>query len=57
MGDFGPTQQDKAVKQELEQQINAELVKFDNLVSQEIATFNNEFNNLKLNYLFVEEKE
>lgn len=57
MGDFAPTEQDKAVKRELEQQINAELVKFDNLVSQEISTFNNEFNNLKLNYLFVEDKE
>lgn len=56
MGDFAPTEQDKAVKRELEQQINAELVKFDNLVSQEISTFNNEFNNLKLNYLFVEDK-
>jgi len=57
MGDFAPTEQDKAVKRELEQQIYAELVKFDNLVSQEISTFNNEFNNLKLNYLFVEDKE
>ncbi|WP_327019209.1 VPS10 domain-containing protein [Croceibacter atlanticus] len=57
MGDFAPTEQDKAVKRELEQQINAELVKFDNLVSQEISTFNTEFNNLKLNYLFVEDKE
>ena len=57
MGDFAPTEQDKAVKRELEQQINAELVKFDNLVSQEISTFNNDFNNLKLNYLFVEDKE
>ena len=57
MGDFGPTEQDKAVKRELEQQINTELVKFDNLVSQEISTFNTEFNNLKLNYLFVEDKQ
>ncbi len=57
MGDFAPTEQDKAVKRELEQQINAELVKFDSLVSKEISTFNNEFNNLKLNYLFVEDKE
>ena len=57
MGDFAPTEQDKAVKRELEQQINAELVKFVNLVSQEISTFNTEFNNLKLNYLFVEDKE
>lgn len=57
MGDFAPTEQDKAVKRELEQQINAELVKFDNLVSQEISEFNTQFNNLKLNYLFVEDKE
>ncbi|WP_341200017.1 VPS10 domain-containing protein [Croceibacter atlanticus] len=57
MGDFAPTEQDKAVKRELEQQINAELVKFDNLVSQEISEFNTQFNNLKLNYLLVEDKE
>ena len=57
MGDFAPTEQDKAVKRELEQQINAELVKFDNLVSQEISEFNTQFNNLKLNYLFVEDKD
>lgn len=57
MGDFAPTEQDKAVKRELEQQINAELVKFDNLVTQEISEFNTQFNNLKLNYLFVEDKE
>lgn len=57
MDDFPPTQQDVAVKNELSQQINAELVKFDTLISDEISTFNAEFNSLKLNYLFVEDEK
>jgi photosystem II stability/assembly factor-like uncharacterized protein len=55
MDDFPPTQQDIAVKNELTQQINVELVKFDKLVSEEITMFNNEFNSMKLNYLFIED--
>ena len=55
MDDFPPTQQDIAVKNELTQQINTELVKFDKLISEEIKAFNVEFNTLNLNYLFVEE--
>ena len=57
MDDFPPTQQDIAVKTELSQQINAELVKFDKLISDEISTFNAEFNSMKLNYLFVEDEK
>jgi uncharacterized coiled-coil DUF342 family protein len=57
MDDFPPTQQDIAVKNELSQQINAELVKFDKLISDEISTFNAEFNSMKLNYLFVEDEK
>jgi photosystem II stability/assembly factor-like uncharacterized protein len=56
MDDFPPTQQDIAVKNELTQQVNAELVKFDTLVSSEIKAFNNAFNNKQLNYLIVEEE-
>ncbi|QIE59992.1 glycosyl hydrolase [Rasiella rasia] len=56
MDDFPPTQQDIAVKNELSQQVNAELVKFDSLVSEEIKAFNNAFNSKQLNYLFVEEE-
>ncbi|MDC8002533.1 glycosyl hydrolase [Aureisphaera galaxeae] len=55
MGDFPPTEQDIAVKNELTQKINIELVKFDNLVSKEVAAFNTAFNALNLNYLFIEE--
>jgi len=55
MDDFPPTVQDVAVKDELTQRINAELVKFDQLVSGEIKTFNKAFNQKQLNYLFVEE--
>ncbi|MEH6406769.1 MAG: glycosyl hydrolase [Leeuwenhoekiella sp.] len=55
MGDFAPTEQDIAVKNELTQKINAELTKFDQLMSDEVAGFNKQFNALDLNYLFVEE--
>ncbi len=55
MGDFGPTVQDIAVKNELTQQINEQLTAFDKLISEEIKSFNAEFNTLQLNYLFVEE--
>ena len=54
MGDFGPTAQDIAVKNELTQQINIQLTAFDKLISEEIKSFNAEFNTLQLNYLFVE---
>ena len=55
MDDFPPTQQDIAVKNELTQQVNAELVKFDTLVSEEVQAFNDAFNQKNLNYLIVEE--
>ncbi len=54
MGDFGPTAQDIAVKNELTKKIEEQLVAFDKLISEEIVSFNNEFNTLQLNYLFVE---
>jgi len=57
MDDFPPTKQDIAVKNELTQQINTELVKFDQLVSDEISAFNREFNSMNLNYLFIEEED
>ncbi|MEZ4875249.1 MAG: glycosyl hydrolase [Flavobacteriaceae bacterium] len=56
MDDFPPTQQDVAVKNELTQQIEAELAKFDALVTTEIKNFNEQFNAKQLNYLFVEEE-
>lgn len=56
MDDFPPTTQDVMVKNELKARINNELIKFDALVSEEIAAFNSEFNSLKLNYLFIEEE-
>tara|TARA_B100000809_G_scaffold266599_1_gene330150 strand:+ start:5363 stop:8470 length:3108 start_codon:yes stop_codon:yes gene_type:complete len=54
MGDFPPTKQDIAVKEELTQKINSELEKFNALISDEIKMFNSEFNSLNLNYLFIE---
>ena len=46
--------QDIAVKNELTGAINKELDALDALISQEIKSFNQEFNNKQLNYLFVE---
>ncbi len=54
MGDFGPTAQDIAVKNELVKKIEGQLSTFDKLISSEIKSFNSEFNTLQLNYLFVE---
>jgi len=56
MDDFPPTAQDIAVKNELTQKINVELVKFDKLLRSEIQSFNTQFNSMNLNYLFVEEE-
>ena len=53
--DFPPTAQDILVKNELTAKINSQLNSFDNLVTNEIESFNSAFNNLNLNYLFLEE--
>ncbi|WP_019671290.1 WD40/YVTN/BNR-like repeat-containing protein [Eudoraea adriatica] len=55
MDDFPPTDQDIVVKNELTTKINAQLVTFDTMVDKEIKEFNEAFNDLKLNYLFIEE--
>jgi photosystem II stability/assembly factor-like uncharacterized protein len=54
LDDFPPTNQDIQVKDELTAQIDGQLKTFDELISKEIAQFNEEFNTLKLKYLFVE---
>ncbi len=54
MGDFEPTAQDIAVKNELTKKIDEQLTTFDKLITEEIKSFNAEFNTLQLNYLFVE---
>ncbi|MCJ7465226.1 MAG: glycosyl hydrolase [Maribacter sp.] len=54
LDDFPPTDQDIQVKNELTAQIDEQLKTFDELISREIALFNEEFNTLKLKYLFVE---
>ena len=55
MGDFAPTDQDMAVKNELTSQIKVQLNAFDKLISEEISAFNTAFNAKQLNYLFVED--
>ena len=54
MGDFPPTSQDIAVQQELSKQIEKQLKTFDALIDKEIQGFNTSFNEMKLNYLFLE---
>ena len=53
--DFPPTDQDIAVKNELTAKINAQLKSFNELVDKEIQEFNRSFNELNLDYLFIEE--
>lgn len=55
MGDFAPTDQDIAVKDELSGQIKVQLDTFNKLMSEEISAFNTAFNSKSLNYLFVED--
>lgn len=57
MDDFPPTTQDIQVKDQLTAAINDELQKFDSLLDDEIKEFNNQFNEMDLNYLFVEAEE
>lgn len=54
LDDFAPTSQDVQVKNELTAEINKELDDFDALVSGEIKKFNRSFNEMNLNYLFLE---
>ncbi|MGB3606906.1 MAG: glycosyl hydrolase [Psychroserpens sp.] len=54
MGDFAPTDQDIAVKNELTAKIKTKLDAFDALISDEIVAFNKAFNTKQLNYLFIE---
>ena len=57
MGDFGPTSQDTAVKNELTAQINDELGKFNAVLDTDIKEFNQQFNALKLDYLVIEKED
>jgi len=55
LDDFPPTEQDIAVKNELTTNIKAQLKAFDTMVDKEIKEFNKAFNDLNLNYLFIED--
>ncbi|WP_299318907.1 glycosyl hydrolase [uncultured Maribacter sp.] len=57
IGDFPPTEQDVAVKNELTTKINKELEIFNNVISSELQEFNKGFNELKLNYLFIDDSK
>jgi photosystem II stability/assembly factor-like uncharacterized protein len=55
IGDFPPTDQAIAVQKELTGKIETQLTAFDAMLDKELKDFNAAFNELKLNYLFVEE--
>jgi photosystem II stability/assembly factor-like uncharacterized protein len=55
MGDFAPTEQDIAVKNELTGKIKKQLDAFDTILNDEVKAFNAAFNAKQLNYLFVED--
>ncbi|MDG5490660.1 glycosyl hydrolase [Psychroserpens sp. SPM9] len=55
MGDFPPTEQDIAVKDELTAKINEQLDVFNSMITDRISQFNTDFNAKNLNYLFVED--
>jgi len=57
MDNFQPTDQDIAVKNELTTQINKELQTFNSVISSELQEFNAGFNDLKLNYLFIDDSK
>jgi photosystem II stability/assembly factor-like uncharacterized protein len=54
MGDFPPTDQDIAVKNELTSEIKKELSAFNSLIDKEMEDFNRQFNTKNLNYLFLD---
>jgi photosystem II stability/assembly factor-like uncharacterized protein len=53
--DFPPTDQDIAVQKELTGKIEMQLTAFDAMLDKELQDFNTAFNEMKLNYLFVED--
>ena len=55
MGDFAPTAQDIAVKNELTAKIETQLKVFNTILNDEVRAFNAAFNSKQLNYLFVED--
>ncbi|WP_282042363.1 WD40/YVTN/BNR-like repeat-containing protein [Winogradskyella flava] len=55
MGDFAPTEQDIAVKNELTGKIKKQLDTFNTILNDEVKAFNAAFNEKQLNYLFVED--
>ena len=56
MGDFPPTEQDIAVKNELTAKIEKQLNAFNVISSDEVKAFNSAFNSKQLNYLFIEKE-
>ena len=52
-GDFGPTVQDVQVKNELIEKVNAQLTKYDKIITKDIPNFNSSFKKLELDYLNV----
>ena len=51
MGDFGPTAQDRAVRDEMTAKINDQLDRYNILLNQVVKAFNTAFKSLALDYL------
>lgn len=56
MDDFPPTEQDKAVRKELTEEIERQLSLFRSVLNQDIRAFNEAFTEAQLPYLKVEDK-
>ncbi|MGB3591489.1 MAG: glycosyl hydrolase [Nonlabens sp.] len=56
IGDFKPTIQSIEVKNELTAAIDKELIKFNQVLDEDIKKFNQQFNALKLDYLMMEKE-
>ena len=52
--DFPPTNQDEEVRAELTDKVKEQLKAFNNLIEQDLKEFNNEFAELKLDYLKID---
>ncbi|WP_213521465.1 glycosyl hydrolase [Nonlabens sp.] len=57
MGDFAPTSQSIEVKNELTTEIEKQLAVFDSVLNSDIKKFNEEFNQLELDYLVIDKEK
>ena len=56
MSDFGPTDQDIKVKNELTEKINNQLNTLDQLIQEDLKSFNDAYNEMKLSFILVDDE-